>query len=384
MKCRAEPEGALRPPPSLTPTHRAPTIRLMSRHRLESYLLCITGWIAAAAVFTLIRYFGLESVPQFEGADFAALEPGALMLRAAFLGIIMGSVYFLLDWALDRPAIRRRPYGVLILLQTAGNVVLVTVTIMIVAMIEVSQGETEGLVTSIVNRVFSTNGLIVLLYVTIVSFLFSFLKTVDRKFGPGNLWKLIIGAYYHPKEEELIFMFLDLKASTTHAERLGHVRFSKLIQDCFIDLSVVINHQALVYQYVGDEVILYWNVAEGLKNGNCMRAYFRFIDRLNDRGAYYRDTYGVEPEFKAGLNLGSATVLEIGEIKREISYLGDVLNTAARIQGKCNDYGEQLLISGTLKDRFPTIPDDLELKEIGAVELRGREEAVAILSVRRK
>ncbi len=37
------------------------------------------------------------------------------------------------------------------------------------------------------------------------------------------------------------------------------------------------------------------------------------------------------------------TVLEVGEIKRDISYLGDVLNTAARIQGKCNDYGEDLL-----------------------------------------
>jgi adenylate cyclase len=43
-------------------------------------------------------------------------------------------------------------------------------------------------------------------------------------------------------------MFLDLKGSTTHAERLGHVQFSELIQDCFIDLTVVIDHQALVYQ----------------------------------------------------------------------------------------------------------------------------------------
>ena len=353
-------------------------------NRVKGYLLVVVTCVAAVELFVLIRYFGLESVPQFSGADLEAINGGYMLLRGIFLGVILGTLFYLLERALDRPSIRRRPYGLLILLLTVGNVSLVMLSIMVVATIEVVRGESQGWIESITIRLFSTNGLVVLLYISIVSFVLSFFKTMDRKFGPGNLWKLIIGAYYHPKEEERIFMFLDMKSSTGHAERLGHARFSKLIQDCFVDLSVVIDHNALVYQYVGDEVILYWDVARGLKDGNCMRAYFRFVDRLHDRAAYYEKKYGSQPEFKAGLNIGSATVLEVGEIKREISYLGDVLNTAARIQGKCNDYGEQILVSGTLKDRFASIPVDLELKEIGAVELRGRQEDVAIFSVRRK
>lgn len=355
----------------------------MFRSRMRSYLLSVIAWMAVVGLFILIRFFGLESVPQFKGANLSAIEPGWILVRGLIVGVFLGTVYFLLDRSLDRPSIRRRPYGTLILLQSAGNVALVMLAITVVTAIDFCRGETANFTASLANRLISVNGLIVLLYITVVSFLFGFFKTVDRKFGPGNLWKLIIGTYYHPKEEELIFMFLDLKASTTHAERLGHVRFSELIQDCFIDLSVVLDHQALVYQYVGDEVILYWDVDAGLRDVNCLRAYFRFVDLLKDRAGYYRGKYGLEPEFKAGLNLGSATVLEVGEIKREISYLGDVLNTAARIQGKCNDYGEQLLISGILKERFPTVPEDFELKEIGVVELRGREEAVAIFSVRR-
>jgi adenylate cyclase len=81
------------------------------------------------------------------------------------------------------------------------------------------------------------------------------------------------------------------------------------------------------------------------------------------------------------LNIGSDTVLEVGEIKREISYLGDVLNTAARIQGKCNDVGEDLLVSEALLDRLTPIPDDLKVLPIGTVELRGREQTVNIFSV---
>jgi len=356
----------------------------MAQTRLGSYVLIVGGWIAAVELFVLIRYCGLESLPQFQGANLEKLDPPWMLLRGVLVGIILGSAYFLLDRALDRPSIRRRPYGALIALQTIGNLGLVTVALGLLSVIEVLQGETQGLLSSVVSRLFTINALIALLYVMLVSSLFSFLKTVDRKFGPGNLWKLIVGTYYHPKEEELIFMFLDLKASTTHAERLGHMRFSELIQDCFIDLSVVIDHQALVYQYVGDEVILYWDVDEGLRDASCMRAYFEFSDRLRNRAAYYHGKYGITPEFKAGINIGSATVLEVGEIKREISYLGDVLNTAARIQGQCNEFGKELLISGILKERMTAIPGDLQMQEIGQVELRGREESVALFSVWRK
>lgn len=346
-------------------------------------MLIVGGWIAALELFVLIRFFGLESLPQFQGIDLDSLNPSKMLLRALFLAIILGSAYFLLDRTLDRPSIRRRPYGVLIALQTVGNVGLVIIVLTLLSIIEVMRGETQGLLPSLAKRLASTNALIALLYVTLVSFLFSFLKTVDRKFGPGNLWKLIVGTYHHPREEELIFMFLDLKASTTHAERLGHVRFSELIQDCFIDLTVVIDHHALVYQYVGDEVILYWDVEKGVKDASCIRAYFGFTDQLRHRTAYYQAKYGLTPEFKAGINIGKATVLEVGEIKREISYLGDVLNTAARIQGKCNELGEELLVSGTVTERLVSTPDDLKIQQIGQVDLRGREETVTLFSVRR-
>jgi len=40
-----------------------------------------------------------------------------------------------------------------------------------------------------------------------------FMLQVNDKFGPGNLWKIITGKYYSPKEELRVFMFLDLKSS---------------------------------------------------------------------------------------------------------------------------------------------------------------------------
>src|SRR6185436_10400522 len=58
-----------------------------------------------------------------------------------------------------------------------------------------------------------------LIYALVISFLVSFIKQVNQKFGPGILIPLVLGKYFKPKEEERIFMFLDLRSSTTHAEK---------------------------------------------------------------------------------------------------------------------------------------------------------------------
>ena len=48
--------------------------------------------------------------------------------------------------------------------------------------------------------------------------------------------------------------------------------------------------------------------------------------------------FAFDPEIKACINGDIVTVLEIGDINREIVYRGDLSNTAARIQDKCNGF----------------------------------------------
>lgn len=175
-------------------------------------------------------------------------------------------------------------------------------------------------------------------------------------------------------------MFLDLKSSTTIAENIGHMRYSQLIQDCFIDLSVVQNFKAEIYQYVGDEVVLSWSVSNGLENLNCLKTYFIFQNLLERRGDFYKKKYGLVPFFKAGLNVGDVTVAEVGQIKREIAFHGDTLNTASRIQGMCNDYKKGLLLSQALKELIDE-REKLQINLVGEVLLRGKIQPLKIYSV---
>ena len=205
---------------------------------------------------------------------------------------------------------------------------------------------------------------------------------VDNKLGPGNLWKMMTGKFYKPREENRIFMFVDLKGSTSIAEKIGHKKYSLLLQDCFRDFSIVANYNAQIYQYVGDEVVISWKAVN--KNyEQFLPAFFAFQNVIDRKKDYYTKNYGFQPVFKAGANNGLVIVTEVGEIKREITYHGDTLNTAARIQGKCNEFNSNMLISESLynivKSNTKYIFDD-----VGCIQLRGKEDEVKLFKVTEK
>ncbi|MCE7990325.1 MAG: adenylate/guanylate cyclase domain-containing protein [Roseivirga sp.] len=217
-------------------------------------------------------------------------------------------------------------------------------------------------------------------YIVLVDILISIFRQVSLMLGPGTLKKLIKGEFYKPREEDRVFMFLDLKSSTAMAEELGHFKYSRMIQDCFDDLAVVTDTEAEIYQYVGDEAVLTWQSKEGLKNQNCLRAFYHFKGQIDARSEHYLSNYGVKPFFKAGLNVGKVTVAEVGKMKKEIAYHGDTINTAARIQGKCNDFKSELLISEQLKC---ALGDQLSFHTelMGDIPLKGKAAHVAIYAV---
>jgi adenylate cyclase len=205
---------------------------------------------------------------------------------------------------------------------------------------------------------------------------------VNEKYGPGMFGKLLLGQYYRPKREERVFMFLDMRSSTTIAEQIGEEAYFNLIKDCFADMTgPILDNAGEIYQYVGDEIIVCWPLDKGIQQGRCVRTFFGIRKQLDKRSAYYRKRYGVTPAFKAGFHFGQVMAGEIGVIKRDITYSGDVLNTAARIQAKCNDLGVDHLISGPLWEKLkPHFPEGAE-QVSDQMELRGRQERLDLYKV---
>jgi adenylate cyclase len=226
---------------------------------------------------------------------------------------------------------------------------------------------------------------VIFIYTMVGNFMVSFIKQVNRSFGPGVLMPLLLGRYRTPVVERRIFMFMDLRASTTYAEELGHLKYSAMVRDLFHDVNQTVpKHDAEIYQYIGDEVVFTWSVADGLHQGNCLNLFFAIRDAIAVRADEYRRNYGLVPEFKAGLHVGDVTAVEIGEIKREIAYHGDTVNTAARIQGVCNEFGREFLVSDELLNLFNgSRPKELRAEPVGSVLLKGKQLYVTIHGMER-
>jgi adenylate cyclase len=84
------------------------------------------------------------------------------------------------------------------------------------------------------------------------------------------------------------------------------------------------------------------------------------------------------------MDIGKVTVAEIGDIKREIAYHGDVLNTAARLQEQCKKFKSNLLISHNMKTALPEARNGYIQKLVGDLKLRGKQQDIKVYSVEQK
>lgn len=205
--------------------------------------------------------------------------------------------------------------------------------------------------------------------------------SLGKAWGLATFNNFFLGKYHHPVEEERIFMFVDMKSSTTIAENLGHVKYFEMLKEYFFDLSgAVIDHSGAIYQYAGDEMILTWKLKDGLKKNNSVNCFFAMKHMLVIQEDKYKNKFGLLPGFKAGLHYGMVTAGEIGSLKKEIIFTGDVLNTSARIQGLCNQFNADLLVSEDLI-KVLHLPPSYATTPVGETLLKGRSKPMELFAI---
>jgi adenylate cyclase len=276
-------------------------------------------------------------------------------------------------------AMRTLPFGVALLTKAFTYIAVMAIPFLILGLIG---GLLEGLtMADYVEWIFSREllNLITVAFVAYVVILF--FRQLDRMLGPGILLRYLTGRYHRPKSENRIFMFLDMKSSTTLAEQMDREAYYGLLNTFFRDLTEpILESSAEIYQYVGDEVVLTWPLDRGLSRSNCLRVFSRIDAVIEGHRDKYMSRFGVVPEYKAGVHHGEVITAEIGDLKKDIVYNGDVLNTTARIQASCKSLGKRLLVSRSLVELL-TVPDTFRSESVGPVSLAGKAEPVELVAL---
>jgi adenylate cyclase len=341
-------------------------------HTAKTALSITCGWIGAAVLVHWI----VRRVPTHLARELTAVATGAV--------IGLGSAWF--ELRLIPRVVRSLTVGGLLLVRTFFYVTLCAVAIYAVTMSLLGLSEHGGLLEyyrseQYADFVLGGRFVVALAILTLVSFLINFGRQLNRMLGPGTLVNMLLGRYHRPVAEDRIFMFLDLNDSTAIAAALGPLRFNDFKNDFFHDIAEpVLETRGQIYQYVGDEAVVTWTIARGLRQGNCLRCVFLVTERIHEQKDRYLARYGIVPEFKAGLHGGPVVTAEIGDIKKDIVHSGDTVNTAARVEAQCRPLERRVLVSEALLSRCQ-VPEELEIEDMGERELRGKIQALRLYSV---
>jgi len=353
--------------------------------KLKRVLNLTIAWVFAGVFFTIIEYLLIH--PAAEIYNIENLTPAVhiysydfwrsiseTILAAIVAGLSIGT--FEIFYFQER--FRTKPFGYTVfiksLIYSFTMVVLIVVGLLFDQSFSADKSIFHPDVTKGVGIYLSGSGVwAFVIYWTAIIILTQIFILMRDSFGYGVLPNFILGRYNKPKEESRIFMFLDIKSSTTIAEKLGHIKYHNLLNDFFDDINdSIIFTKGEIYQYIGDEITVSWTMKNGIENENCLRCFFSIGDKIKSNSTRYAERFGLVPAFKAGLHCGKVTIGEVGVIKKEIVFTGDVLNTTARIEELCNTYGVKLLASKKLLDLLQI--ENRYIKNVMAeITLRGKK-----------
>jgi adenylate cyclase len=218
-------------------------------------------------------------------------------------------------------------------------------------------------------------------YFAIVAVTIQVVLQTNRIIGANVLRYFVAGVYHRPKLEDRIFLFLDLVGSTQLAERLGSTRYFELLRTFVDDLTEpVLEAEGEIHQYAGDEVVVTWPTKAGVRAANCVRCFFGIRAAVARHASRYERDFGTVPRFRGGLHGGTVTAGELGDLRQQIVFVGDILNTAARLEQYAKGAGLDLVVSDALLKRL-ALPPDVAATRCGELTLRGKDARVTAYSL---
>ena len=180
-------------------------------------------------------------------------------------------------------------------------------------------------------------------------------------------------------------MFCDLRGFTSFSEKRDPELVVEVVNRYLGEMTdAILAHGGTLVSFMGDGIMaLFGAPIEQPDHADRALAASRemLTERLPSFNAWLGER-GIEQDFRMGIGLNSGSVMSgnVGSEQRlEYTALGDTTNTAARLEGMTKGTPHQLYVAdstaGSLRDR----PADL--REVGEVEVRGREQKLRVWSL---
>jgi adenylate cyclase len=207
-------------------------------------------------------------------------------------------------------------------------------------------------------------------------------ERLTRYHSPGVINRIMLegdadGAFM-AQERDVSVMFCDIVGFTTMCQHAAPQAIADMLNDFFGRMGeVIFEHDGTLDKFIGDCILAVFGAPfeqpdHAIKAVAAALAMQRELARANaenpDRPLHMR----------IAINSGRALTGDIGSPKRrEFTVLGDVVNTASRIESTVAK-PDQIVISRATLDR---IGNTFQIQSLGGVKLRGRDTELEVFEV---
>ena len=180
------------------------------------------------------------------------------------------------------------------------------------------------------------------------------------------------------QEREISVLFADIVGFTAMAEQMAPQQVAILLNNCFARMTdIVFDHEGTLDKYIGDCLLAVFGAPldqpdHAVRAVKTAQAIGRELDKLNQEG-------NLPPlKLRMAINSGVALAGDIGSPRRrEYTVLGDVVNTASRLESEVATPG-QIVIGKATHDR---LTPDIKVRSLGQFTVSGRKDAVEVFEV---
>ena len=356
-----------------------PTMLAGTKRRLRLFLGIValgTGGGIVFSVVVAIAYFPKATLLGMAFAALAAAIPGIVIF-----GVIAGAEIFLPQTRLGL-ALERAPFLVAFLIKSLVYSTLIVLVVgsklgrWLAAYLVLGPDAAQVMLQS---RGFpvAVTIIVVFLVAPVAILVIQFSGLV----GGRNVRDIVLGRYHRSRIEERFFLFVDIVGSTPLAERIGPASVHGFLNRVFqIASDPIDDHGGEIYQYVGDEVVITWTVAEGRAAARPLACYFAIERALAEAAGEFEREFGVVPRLRAALHAGPVITGEVGGSRRAIVFHGDVMNTTARLENATRELQRSFLVSEDALSRVEG-KEAYTMADLGLQALRGRSVPVRVYAV---
>lgn len=188
-------------------------------------------------------------------------------------------------------------------------------------------------------------------------------------------------------EKQITAFFSDVASFSTISEKLSSAELANLLNEYLSAMTIILKqHDGVLDKYIGDAIVGIFNAPIDVADHSlaAARASVEMIQKLNvlrieweKNGSYIEEAHHMK--IRIGLNTGSAKVGFMGtDALASYTMMGDTVNLAARLEAAGKDYGVDILVSESVREK---IKEEMFVQFLDLVRVKGKNEPVKIYSL---